>query len=381
MAVCRWLYANAKMEGDRKDYFVRICDSGLEACKGKLIELSNRLLSADKRRRGAEKQVCWFAGYISREIYLVAAGGGQEELLGISKGRYREQYCVLGYGFTGDDICLLKKDDRMFEPLKEIMREIQRTGTERKGNMTETVKQDFSGFRMGDAGISDRSIKNESDCRYNICPSTEQTDQEWWKESLRRPVMLGIISVEDGKRMLQCFPNGMVTVIEDVKLKYDTAIEDVRQKCDAAKETRSRNKSQDKRLPEQGENHSGHYEGTREKGQLEQMRQELRRQKRQEQIRLVKYWAGWCKEHLSAVQVEAVKRAIENMKTEEKWNGKESGFFRQSEYSAYMLLWHDRKKRVKEQEIYFLIESWADTMNMKKTVQLAELIERQHDGY
>ena len=58
MAVCRWIYANAKMESDRKDYFVRLCDPDLEAWKGTLIELSNRLLSADKRRGKAEKQVC-----------------------------------------------------------------------------------------------------------------------------------------------------------------------------------------------------------------------------------------------------------------------------------------------------------------------------------
>ena len=74
MAVCRWLYANAKLESDRKDYFVRICDPELEACRGILIELSNRLLSADKRRKETGKQVCWFAGYIHAGIYLIAAG-------------------------------------------------------------------------------------------------------------------------------------------------------------------------------------------------------------------------------------------------------------------------------------------------------------------
>ena len=107
----------------------------------------------------------------------------------------------------------------------------------------------------------------------------------------------------------------------------------------------------------------------------DQRQQELRRQKHREQVKLIKYWALWCRNHLSESQVEAVKKAIEIMKKEERWSEKENGFFRQSEYAAYMLLWHDKQKKKKEQEIYFLIESWADTMSAKKTVQLAELIE------
>ena len=192
MAVCRWLYANAKLESDRKDYFVRICDPELEACRGILIELSNRLLSADKRRKETGKQVCWFAGYIHAGIYLIAAGGSQEELLGISKGRYREQYCVLGYGFTGADICLMQKNDRIFEPLKEIMRDIQRTGME--SGVDYGRKLDISAYRMHLEDLPKRPEMEKKNENYNICPSTPETDGKLWKESLKRPVMLGIIS-------------------------------------------------------------------------------------------------------------------------------------------------------------------------------------------
>lgn len=386
MAAGRWLYANAKMEGDRKDYFVRICDPMLEACKGKLIELSNRLLSVDKRRGKAQKQICWFAGRISREIYLVAAGGGQEELLGISKGRYREQYCVLGYGFSGSDMCLLKKDDAMFEPLKEIMREIQRTGTEDRALLSEGIRQDFSAYRA-EGPVSYRSLNEDGD-NHNIRFSTEQTDQALWKESLRRPVMLGIISTEDGKRLLQSFPDGIVTVMEDVRIRYDAAegirnkgrTENGRQPQQPLKSRgaggQSNFQAHNQKVLGQESRHLVQKEESREKRQLEQKKQELKKQKRLEQIRLVKYWAGWCKAHLSAPQAEAARKAVEHMKKEKKWSGKESGFFRMCEYSAYMLLWYDKKKRKKEQEIYFMTESWADTMNMKKTVQLAEMIER-----
>lgn len=402
MAVCRWIYANAKIESDRKDYFVRLCDPELEAWKGTLIELSNRLLSADKRRGEAEKQVCWFAGYISREMYLVAAGGSQQELLGISSGKYREQHCVLGYGFTGDDICLLKQEDEIFEPLKEIMREIQRTGEEKDIEAVENMKMDFSAYRINitESGQSSRTAflhladtaKQKGNAVYQ---STEEMDSRLWKYSLRKPVMLGIISMEDARRLLRYFPDGMVTVIEDAIQKIyvpeakntGSLAGDVSEKNTQLPKTlkAEQNKEKQKKQGQQilkeqkrqkcAQDANVQVRKYQENKYQDQRQQELRRQKHREQVKLIKYWALWCRNHLSESQVEAVKKAIEIMKKEERWSEKENGFFRQSEYAAYMLLWHDKQKKKKEQEIYFLIESWADTMSAKKTVQLAELIE------
>ena len=401
MAVCRWLYANAKLESDRKDYFVRICDPELEACRGILIELSNRLLSADKRRKETGKQVCWFAGYIHAGIYLIAAGESQEELLGISKGRYREQYCVLGYGFTGADICLMQKNDRIFEPLKEIMRDIQRTGTE--SGMDYGRKLDISAYRMHLEDLQERPGMEKKNENYNICPSTPETDGKLWKESLKRPVMLGIISAEDGKRLLRFFPDGIVTVLENVTMRCDAETQAVhlqqgtisRPKNSAAKPMQQAGRGK----ACQKDNHSGintkacreiksktalenekkPQADRKETGSMEHRLQELKKQKYREQMSLIRYWAYWCRSHLPDAQVEAVQKIVEDMKAEAKWNGKSSGFFRQSEYCAYMLLWHDKKKRSREQEIYFLIESWADTMNVNKNVRLAELIKRIND--
>lgn len=417
MAVCRWIYANAKLENDRKDYFVRLCDSKLEACKRTLIELSNRLISADKRRGKAEQQICWFAGYISREIYFVAVGGRQEELLGISSGKFREQHCVLGYGFTGNDICLLTKDDKMFEPLKEIMREIQRSGKEKKIDAAEIKKMDFSAYRMEspaflpdsgrtrDSGtfLNDSRRKMQKQDSGFIYQSTEETDRKLWKHSLNQPVMTGIISMEDGKRLLGSFPYGIVTVIENAaqriyvpgeengcaglyEQKLETGWKDKnKQQCEQGgrkdqQKQKDRQSAEERQKYERGRKVQQKPEQVqslkeRERKEQEQRQQELRRQKQREKMRLIKYWALWCRKHLSQGQVEAVINTIEAMKEGEKWNGKGNAFFRQCEYAAYMLLWHDKRKRKKEQEIHFLIESWADTMNVKKTVQLAELIE------
>lgn len=213
MAVYRWIYANAKMEGNKKDYHVRICDPALENYKQILIRLSNRLLSTNKRYGEAERQVCWFAGYLDEKIYVVAMGGDQKALLGVSPDGYRSQHCVLAYGFTGADARLYKKSDRMFEPLKEIMREIQQTGRDIEPAEKQMTGMDFSAY-------VERPQNGGSKSGPNIRKSTEENDDSLWKQSLQRPAMTGIISVEDAKKLLQIFPGGSVTVIEDVELTY-----------------------------------------------------------------------------------------------------------------------------------------------------------------
>lgn len=202
------------MEGNRKDYHVRICDPALEDCKQTLIRLSNRLLSTNKRYGEAERQVCWFAGYLDEKIYVVAMGGDQKALLGVSPDGYRNQHCVLAYGFTGADVRLYKKSDRMFKPLKEIMREIQQTGRDVVPVEKQMTGMDFSAYveNPQDGGLRSGP---------NIRKSTGENDDSLWKQSLQRPAMTGIISVEDAKKLLQLFPGGSVTVMEDVELTYN----------------------------------------------------------------------------------------------------------------------------------------------------------------
>ena len=113
----------------------------------------------------------------------------------------------------------------IFEPLKEIMRDIQRTGTE--SGMDYGRKLDISAYRMHLEDLQERSGMEKKNENYNICPSTPETDGKLWKESLKRPVMLGIISAEDGKRLLRFFPDGIVTVLENVTMRCDAEMQAV----------------------------------------------------------------------------------------------------------------------------------------------------------
>ncbi len=236
MAVYRWIYANAKMESDRKDYYVRVCDRELEGYRGMLIELSNRLLSADRRRKEAERQKSWFSGYLDEKVYLVAAGGDQRDLLGIEPEGYRPQHCVLAYGLTKDDIRLYQKKDEMFEPLKKIMREIQEKGRDSVPSREESV----SGTQL--LKYVQTSFEGTEKPEYNIIKSTAGVDERLWKQSLDYPVMTGIISAEDGKKLLEYFPDGIVTVLEEVRFRYRTKSGDKPQKvkktADQAKENK-----------------------------------------------------------------------------------------------------------------------------------------------
>ena len=218
MAVYSWIYANAKMEGNRKDYHVRLCSPQLDGYREKLMRLSNRLLSTDRRYGEAERQNCWFAGYIDdkKEKYLVAVGGDQETILEmpLAGGGFRAQHCVLGYCFTGEDIHLYKKDTAIFEPLKEVMRQIQRTGRDKDIERTYTVKEDFSAYVETLSESVPKGTKN-------IMKSTVAVDHNLWKQSLQRPVMTGIVSADDAKKLLSLFPDGVVSVMEDVELQYN----------------------------------------------------------------------------------------------------------------------------------------------------------------
>lgn len=388
MAIYRWLYANAKMEGNRKDYFVRVCDSELDVYRRILVELSDRMLSTGKRRGKAEKQICWFAGYISKEVYMVAVGGGQEELIGIVSGKYRTQHCVLGYGFTEKDIRLYKKEESMFEPLKEILREIQRTGTEEQAKARDMIESDFSIYKEGtDAFYSG----NDEEDIYNIQTSSEETDRKLWVQSLKYPVMLGLISVDDGKRLLRQFPTGYATVIENVNLQYNPEAEQERKKEGSTEEQRlhvgtdgikkstaSRpiqsnpargtadrkgKKTKESTIPENErlkKTIKEAYDWIARQG-LPKRKESIGRQK-QEKIAECAYW---CKSRIPLKQVAAVDKAIEKLRTADRGKNKED-FFRQIRYSGYMLLWKEKQEKggheKNEQEIFFFIEAWARSM-------------------
>ena len=215
MAVYRWIYANAKMEGDRKDYHVRLCDAQLRGYQRTLIELSNRMLSADKRRGKAERQTSWFGGYLDKKMYVTAVGGDQRDLLGIEPDGYRAQHCVLAYGFTEKDICLYERKEELFEPLKKIMRKVQISGRDcRPDEETKITGQELLKYVQ----IPDKNVYKTD---YNIIKSTKNTDDKLWKQSLNYPVMTGVISKEDAEKLLGYFPDGAVTVLEDVRIRYE----------------------------------------------------------------------------------------------------------------------------------------------------------------
>ena len=54
MAVNIWVYGNAKIQGDRGDYFVRACGQAFLPYKDRMIRLSNRLLAVERRRGEAQ---------------------------------------------------------------------------------------------------------------------------------------------------------------------------------------------------------------------------------------------------------------------------------------------------------------------------------------
>lgn len=408
MAVYRWVYANAKMEGNRKDYHVRVCDPALGKYKRTLILLSNRLLSTEKRYDDAERQNCWFSGHVDEKMYVIAVGGDQKELLGISPDGYRNQHCVLGYGLTENDIQLFQKDEALFEPLKEIMRQIQRTGEEWKAdNLCVTGLNQFvyadsvEAESSGEAGLFEP---------YNIIMSTEETDSVLWKISLQRPVMTGIISVEDAKRLLRLFPNGIVTVMEDVKIRYyekkgknvdkrqeeagiDSTAENVkRKKVLVTEEGVVWNNSS---LPEppalkKGKNPEIIRENVGEENgksgkvlkrflkKTEGMqREDLRLKKdiereekrKEEKQKKEKTWkvnkcAEWCKNSIPPEQRECIEKVMEQLRVE---NGlrMEDGFLEQIENYGYMFFWHKRhnKERWKgESYTYYALKIWAENM-------------------
>lgn len=417
MAIYSWIYANAKMEGNRKDYHVRVCDQGLEEYKRTLILLSNRLLSTDRRFDKAEKQSCWFSGYIGDEkkVYLVAVGGEQETILGVSLagGGFRTQHCVLGYGFTENDIQLYRQEDSMFEPLKEILRQIQQAGRDLESEPEQMQGQYFDVYVL-------HETPPEPEKSYNIIQSTPTVDTTLWGQSLKRPIMTGIISTDDAKKLLQLFPDGLVSVMENVNLQYAVVRKTEEEKATgklSSEIVRSEDFDEEEKkslqefgiLPssnphmnrndesssEKGENvDSSNYGGTKlitnmvtfAKGgmnKVQQLEKQVKKQalaeKRGEDLAFVQEYANFCEIRLFSEQKESIKKAVRKLNLPKK-------FSKQMEYYGYMRLWLYNEEKVEpitdEYEIYLIIREWAKLQKTEKNVfrrnvQYAKDIERK----
>ena len=224
MAVYSWIYANARKKGDEGDYLIRRCDPGLGAHRDTMKTISRRMLSTAKRYGAAQRQRCWFSGFLDGTVYVTAVAGEQEDLLDtvFTGGAFRRQYCVLAFGFTGKDIRLYRRGDALFEPLKRELCEIQgvECGVKLRDAAAEAA---FSGTEAlpaaGRGTLADAGRGRE---KFNIIKSSEAADERLWEESFQRPAATGLLCVEDAKKVLDLFPDGMTTVTEDVAISYRT---------------------------------------------------------------------------------------------------------------------------------------------------------------
>ena len=212
MAVFHWIYGTATLEGDLGDLRLRTCGEGLRAYADALTELSRRLLAMDYRV-GREDQLCWFAGKLDRDLYIVAAGGGQPALLGPERplrGGFREQFSVFACGFDGPAALapyralIAARDTALFEPLKTYAWELS------NGRHPAL----WSGPREEDQRLS-RSFPK--DRQYNIFPADPTRDAALWETSDLRPVALDLLSPQEARKLIDLLPNAVVTVAEEAQ--------------------------------------------------------------------------------------------------------------------------------------------------------------------
>lgn len=218
MAVERWIFCNANFEDpDLQEYQIRLCDGGLQtpACKDRLIELSNRLMSVTHRRDSLRTQRSWFAGYLTPELYVVALGGEQNSLMNTNFSKSRGLYCALALAFTGSDIRLYKKDEGLFAPLKKLLLEINQTGRcpsdGLSGAALAAACRDYEETPLRD------SIPQKTG---SLVRSDPETDNALWRQSLSRPAMTGLLSSEDAQLLLEDYPGGIASVAGNAPLQF-----------------------------------------------------------------------------------------------------------------------------------------------------------------
>ncbi len=225
MAIECWVWGNANpKDPDIQEYQIRLCGARLRERdrRDRLIELSNRMLSVTKRRAELRTQRCWFAGHLDEEVYMIALAGEQNNLLGTNLVGSRGLYCMLAYGFTGEDIRGLRRDEGVFEPLKELMRAINETGKCPPGPGAEQLREHFASYT--DA----LPTETEGPGRNNIVRSGPEADEALWRQSLTRPAAMGILSADDAERLLNNFPDGIVSVMENVSYYYQPRLREPR---------------------------------------------------------------------------------------------------------------------------------------------------------
>lgn len=215
MPVESWIYGNARRAGQKADgFFVRRCDAGMEEYRQQMLTLSKTLLEGMKR---GTQQECWAAGYLDEErhAYVIAVAANQEELLGMDLHcqENRGFFCVMAYRLSEDEIQLYQRDSRMFEPLKEAMRQVNEGRKEAsariEGRKEQQVLAAFDGYQVP------ALVRENFPGRYlsnNILKSTEETDEVVWSMGLRRMVFTGVATEESARKLLNQFPDGIVTV-------------------------------------------------------------------------------------------------------------------------------------------------------------------------
>lgn len=215
MPVESWIYGNARKTGQKADgFFVRRCDAGLEEYRQQMLTLSKTLLEGMKR---GTQQECWAAGYLDEEkhAYVIAVAANQEELLKMDLHcqENRGFFCVMAYRLSEDEIQLYRRDSRMFEPLKEAMRQVNEGRKETNAHMESRKEQQvltaFDGYQVPALVREDFPGRDFSN---NILKSTDETDEAVWSMGLGRMVFTGVATEESARKLLNQFPDGIVTV-------------------------------------------------------------------------------------------------------------------------------------------------------------------------
>lgn len=214
MAVARWIWGNANSQDPNiQEYQIRLCDEEMKPYRGVMTTISNRLVSVVNRYGDLTTKRCWFAGRIAPDMYVIALGGEQNSILGTQFAGTRGLFGVMAFGFSGEDICLYQQTEELFIPLKQMLCQVNEAGKcehGATGNLSEYC-------RLYIQGNSQSGFDGNG---HNILHSDPHWDAELWKTSLTHPVMTGVLTVQDAKRLLNVFRDGIVTVCENVSLAY-----------------------------------------------------------------------------------------------------------------------------------------------------------------
>ncbi|MDO4295098.1 MAG: hypothetical protein Q4D90_02935 [bacterium] len=279
MAVGCWSYANIKTKTAQEDYFVRVCDPMFESFRDQMLLLSNRMLAVDQRFGMARNQHCWFAGYLEENIYVVALAGEQEELLGVPlyDSGIRPQFCVLAYGFTGEDIHRYAKETALFEPLKEFLRNKNRLMGNQEAVML--LSEQMRDFAFSDFWEQEKEGEAVSLEEANLFPSNPKTEETLWQESFSQPVLLGVFSLLDAERLLKIFPQARMTVrgLKEAKSQTSRNCQDVTAQIKRYQEQKKREEEQEQRQKEEREKALRQLEEERRRQEALQRQAELRK--------------------------------------------------------------------------------------------------------